>query len=268
VKAFYDKDGIELYHGLCLDVMAELEPASFDAVVADLPYGTTDAPWDSTIPLDALWREYRRLCKPRAAIVLTAREPFTSVLVMSNIANYRHKWVWNKGQTGNFTLAKFMPLQIEEDVIVFGFQPPNYYPQMRTGPARFKGGARTGAALWSGIKHGTSTYNDQYYPVNIIPLTNPREGKLHPTEKPLALMELLLLHYTLPGDRILDNTCGSGTTLRAAKNLRRRAVGIEMLEQYCQVTVKRLEPQFEAAIVAPDVALDDLPMFAPLGAAD
>lgn len=261
MEPFYSDNLTTLYHGDCLEVMAGLD-MQFDAVIADLPYGTTDAPWDSTLPLDVVWQHYRRLCKPRAAVVLTAREPFTSVLVMSNIKSYRHKWVWNKGQTGNFTLAKFMPLQIEEDVLVFGFQAPNYYPQMRTGKPRHKGGARIGAALWSGIKHGISTFNDQYYPVNIIPLTNPREGKLHPTEKPLALMELLIEHYTLPGDLVLDNTCGSGTTLRAAKNLKRRCVGIERELQYCDVARKRLAPEFEAAIVAPDVALDDLPLFA------
>ncbi len=262
MEAYYQSDSITLYHGDCLEVMPQLEAGAFDAVLADLPYGTTDAAWDSVIPLGELWTHYRRLCKPRAAIVLTAREPFTSVLVMSNIKSYRHKWVWDKRQTGNFTLAKYMPLQIDEDVVVFGFDAANYYPQMRTGVARYKGGASSGAALWSGIKHGTKTFNDQYYPTNIIPMTNPREGKLHPTEKPLALMELLLHHYTKPGDLILDNTSGSGTTLRACKNLGRACVGIERDLHYCEVTVKRLEPAFETALVDDDSDLSDLPMFA------
>jgi site-specific DNA-methyltransferase (adenine-specific) len=261
MRLFYQDDLTTLYHGDCLEIMPQLPTQSFDAIVADLPYGTTDAPWDSVLPLDLLWRYYQRLLKRKGAVVLTAREPFTSVLVMSSIANYRHKWVWDKGQTGNFALAKYMPLQIDEDVLVFGFQSPNYYPQMRIGKARYKGGARDGAALWSGIKQGVKKFNDEYYPTNIIPLTNPRLGKLHPTEKPLMLMELLLLHYTNEGDTILDNTAGSGTTLRAAKNLKRRSVGIELLEQYCQVAVKRLSPVFEEALVD-NSTLDDLPLFA------
>ena len=236
---YYDHNGITIFCGDCLEVMPDIPDRTIDAVLADLPYGTTDALWDSVIPLDKLWKAYKRVCRPRAAVVLNAREPFTSMLVTSNPKAYRHKWVWNKGQTGNFALAKYMPLQIDEDVLVFGFDAVDYYPQMRTGMARHKGGAREGAALWSGIKQGVSTHNDQYYPTNIISLTNLR-NKEHPTEKPIELLQYLICTYTKLGDLILDNTMGSGTTCLAARNTGRRFIGIEKDEGYYKVACERM----------------------------
>lgn len=246
ITPYYDDDGITLYQGDCLDIMPQLASQSINAVVCDLPYGTTDASWDSVIPLDALWREYKRLCKPNAAIVLNAREPFTSVLVTSNIKAYRHKWVWDKKQTGNFALAKYMPLQVDEDVIVFGLDTVNYYPEMRTGVYRNKGSYCGGEELISGIKKGIMNYNDQYYPTNILSIANLRD-KTHPTQKPTELLQYLIRTYTKPGDTILDNTCGSGTTLLAAKLEGRKCIGIERdtgkdgeCLGYCEYAVSRL----------------------------
>ena len=241
---YYDHDGITLYHGDCLDVMASLEATSFDAVIADVPFGSTDNPWDQIIPFAPMWSELKRLTRRRAAIVLFAREPFSSTLVVSNPNAYKHKWIWDKGLSGSFHLAKYQPLQVDEDIFVFGFGPVNYYPQMVNGKLRYKGG-HNGHPSMGGLRPIEKHLSDEYYPSNILRFTPVRKGSLHPTQKPLALMEYLVKTYTHEGDTVLDFTSGSGTTLRAAKNLNRYAVGIELHEPYCAATVKRLAPTFE-----------------------
>lgn len=230
-----------LIQGDCLEVMPTLEAGSVDLILCDLPYGTTDCKWDVVIPFEPLWACYRRIAKPNAAIVLTASQPFTSALVMSNVKNFKTSWVWNKKQSGGFATAKNHPLKITEDVLVFCFNTARYFPIMRTGVMRNKSGARPQNEVQSGLKPGHVTRNDQYYPTNIIEIINPRLGSVHPTQKPVALMEYLIKTYTNEGDTVLDNCMGSGTTGVAAKRSNRKFIGIEREPTYFKIAQDRIE---------------------------
>lgn len=227
-----------MYQGDCLEVMQDLEDGSIDMVMCDLPYGTTDCKWDTVIPFEPLWAEYKRICT--GAIVLTAAQPFTSALVMSNVKGYKTSWVWNKKQSGGFATAKYHPLKITEDVLVFGQTTGNYHPMMRTGVMRKKGGCTKSNEIQSGLKPGHVTENDQYYPTNIIEILSDRAGKVHPTQKPVALMEYLIKTYTNEGMTVLDNCMGSGTTGVACMNTNRRFIGIEQDSAYCAIAHKRI----------------------------
>jgi len=263
MQPYYADKGITIYHGDCLAVMPELDAGAFDAVICDPPYGTTACAWDSPIPFAPMWSCLKRLARARAAVVLFGSQPFTSALVMSNPDWYKYPWVWNKNNSAGFATAEYRPFIITEDISIFGNGAINYYPQMELrGTPRRKGWGGSASDAY-GIKPTLGEINNEYYPKNLIEISkrNQRED-LHPTQKPLALMEYLIRTYTNEGDLILDFTCGSGTTLRAAKNLKRRAVGIEQDRHYCDVTIKRLEPAFEAALIDDGASLDHLPMFA------
>lgn len=216
-----------LYQGDCLQIMPTL--ARVDAIITDLPYGTTACSWDEIIPFAPMWAEVKRILKPRGVFVTTAREPFTSKLVISNINWYKHKWVWDKAQSGSFQNAKFMPLQVEEDIIVFGDGSVNYYPIMSNGKTRKKGGQKNSSELFSGLRGGFSSTNNIYYPTNIIRFPNcaNKSDNVHPTQKPTALYRYLILTYTNPGDTVLDITAGSGTTGVACMETGRNFIGIE-----------------------------------------
>lgn len=229
---FYNED--------CFDAMKEIPNGVIDMILCDLPYGTTDCKWDALIPFDRLWAEYRRIAKPDAAIVLTAAQPFTSALVMSNARHFKTSWVWNKKQSGGFATAKYHPLKVTEDVLVFCFGTARYFPQMRTGVLRNKGGARPQNEIQSGLKPGHVTRNDQYYPTNIIEIVNPRIGSVHPTQKPVALFEYLIKTYTNENELVLDNTAGSGTTAIAAINTNRKWVCIEKETEYYDKAIDRI----------------------------
>lgn len=229
----------ELYNGDCLEILPKLNVQA-NMVFADLPYGTTSCKWDKVIDFDLLWSGIAHVAHTNAPLVFTAREPFTSLLVMSNIHHYKHKWVWNKKQSGSFQNAKYMPLQIEEDVIVFCYSRCNYYPQMRTGKMRKRGGANYTSRVTSGLTQGYENWGDQYYPTNIIDIINPRKNKLHPTQKPVELLEYLIKTYTKEGDLIIDPVMGSGTTGVACKNLGRDFIGIEKDKIYFEIAQKRI----------------------------
>jgi site-specific DNA-methyltransferase (adenine-specific) len=231
-----------IQQGDCLELMKNIPDKSIDMILCDLPYGTTACKWDSIIPFEPLWEQYKRIIKDGGAIVLTAREPFTSLLVTSNIKWYKHKWVWNKKQSGSFQNAKYMPLQIEEDIIVFAKGKVNYYPQMRKGKMRKRGGAKEKSrVVGSGLQDGYENYSDLYYPTNIIELANPRKNKLHPTQKPVALCEWLIKAYTNENDLVLDNCMGSGSTCVAAINTNRHYIGFELEPHYFEIAQKRIE---------------------------
>lgn len=230
--------------GNCLNILPQLPNKYFDMILCDLPYGTTQCKWDTIIPFEQLWKQYKRIVKDHGAIVLTAREPFTSLLVVSNIKNYKHKWVWNKKLSGSFQNAKFMPLQIEEDIIVFAAGRVNYYPQMRQGKMRKRGGAKKKSGVTgNGWRDGYENYSDMYYPVNIIEMVNTRKGRLHPTQKPIALFEYLIKTYTKEGDIILDHCIGSGTTAIAAMRANRRFFGCDISEEYVQLALERIKKE-------------------------
>lgn len=241
---------IQLYQGDCLEVMKNIPDKSVDLVLTDPPYGTTACKWDSIIPLEPMWKELKRITKDNSAIVLFGSQPFTSILVSSNIKNFAHQWVWNKRFAANFVQAKRQPLKDHEDVIVFSSngKQPNYYPQMlkRDVPIK-KGGNKQSKAIPIAVTDNSKTFGeslktyDEKHPTTTGLLFSVREGRgLHPTQKPVALMEYLIKTYSNEGDVVLDFALGSGTTGVAAKNLNRDFIGIEMDEGYFKIASSRI----------------------------
>lgn len=226
-----------LLNGDCLELMATLPDASVDMVMCDLPYGTTSCAWDSIIPFNNLWSEYRRIAKQNAAIVLTSAQPFTTALIASNMDEFKYCWYWNKSKVTGFANAKKQPLRHVEDVAVFYRKPPTYNPQglIAFGKTVNKGKSAGGGtvqgeqigngkgALRSGLDYVQEFTN---YPRQILEIAS--EGStIHPTQKPVALMEYLIRTYTNEGNVILDNIMGSGTTGVACMNSDRIFIGIE-----------------------------------------
>lgn len=235
----------QIYNMDCLEGMKLIPDKSIDMILCDLPYGTTNAKWDNIIPTEPMWKQYNRIIKNNGAIVLFGREPFTSILICSNIKNYKHKWIWNKKQSGSFANAKYMPLQIEEDIAVFcnNNKKVNYYPIMRNGKLRKKGGSKKQIETMSKfIKPDYYTYSDKYYPTNIIEFANCRNKKenKHPTQKPVDLCEYLINTYTKENEIVLDNCIGSGTTAIATLNTNRNFIGFELDKQYCEIANERI----------------------------
>jgi DNA modification methylase len=238
MKPYYDDgSGITLYHGDCREILPTLPKV--DLVLTDPPYGTTSCSWDVVIPFPEMWRGVDSvLVSRRTPVVLFASQPFTSALVMSRPEWFRYGWVWNKQIGGNPLLAKHQPLKVHEDVLVFSPEPHRYIPQMVTGKARYKGGGHSNLLNMEMSK----SWSDQYYPTSILDFSNAVRG-VHPTQKPVELIEHLTLTYSEAGEAVLDFSVGSGTTLVAAKRLGRRAVGIEIEERYCEIAAARLEAE-------------------------
>ena len=238
-----------LIQGDCIEVMQNLikQGVKVDAIITDPPYGTTACKWDSVIPFEPMWDCLHKLIKDNGAIILFGREPFTSKLITSNIKKYKHKWVWNKKQSGSWANAKYMPLQIEEDIICFANGRVNYYPIMRKGKMRKKGGSKKQPENMGKIKHTYYSYSDEYYPVNILEIPNcsNKKNNVHPTQKPISLMEYLVKTYTNEGDVVLDFTAGSFTTGVACQNTNRKFIGIELEEQYYEIGVQRMKENKE-----------------------
>lgn len=230
---------MKLLLGECLERMREIPSGSVDMVMADLPYGTTQNKWDSVIPLHPLWSEYKRICK--GAIVLTAADPFSSVLVSSQMLAWKQTLVWEKNCASNFLNAKRQHLQIHENVIVFSFGELPYFPQMREGKPytqKRSGKDDTGDCYGKVNKRTDTVNNGERYPQTILKFN--REVGLHPTQKPVALMEYLIRTYTNEGMTVLDNTMGSGTTGVACVNSNRNFIGIERDPGYFEIARKRI----------------------------
>lgn len=223
-----------------LEFLSYIPDQSIDMILCDLPYGTTACKWDIVIEPEKLWTEFMRVIKSSCAIVLFGREPFTSSIVYTNIKNYKHKWIWNKKQSGSYQNAKWMPLQIDEDIVVFGKGKVRYFPQMRIGKKRYKGGARKNTLCGKTLERGVGYYSDKYYPINIIDMYNPKINRFHPTEKPVKLCEYLIKTYTLEDDLVLDCCAGAFTTMVACKNINRRFIGCDINEEYCQIAEQRI----------------------------
>ena len=232
---------INLMQGDCLERMQEIPDGSINMVLTDPPYGTTACKWDTVIDLPQMWEQLKRITKPNGAIVMTASQPFTSALVMSNPRMFKYCWVWNKKQGGNPLNAKRQPLRVTEDIVVFNSG--GYIPQMRTGRMRKKGGINKQPETTGAVNLDYVSYSDQYYPTNILDFPNCANKKylVHPTQKPVALMEYLIRTYTNEGETVLDFTMGSGTTGVACKNLRRDFIGIELDQGYFDIAGKRIE---------------------------
>lgn len=250
MKPYYDKDGITIYNGDCLEVMKQFEDKSFDLVLTDPPYGTTACKWDTVIPFEPMWEQLKRVTKKNGAIVLFGSEPFSSALRMSNIKNYRYDWYWKK-QATLFQHSKNRPMQATENISVFseygwghksqmGDNRLVYYPQgvQDDKVKKFHGvqGQYVGARP---NQVGREYMAQTGFPNNVLEFARDKDST-HPTQKPIALMEYLIKTYTNEEETVLDFTMGSGTTLVAARKLGRRAVGIEISEKYCQIAVERL----------------------------
>jgi site-specific DNA-methyltransferase (adenine-specific) len=233
---------ITLMEGDCLRRMAEIPAGSVDMVLADLPYGVSNSPWDSVIPLAPLWDHYRRVLKPAGAVVLTACQPFTSMLVTSNPAMFRYDLVWDKVGTTGFANAKRMPLRRHESILVFYRKQPTYRPAMEVrGKPRNKGGSKGDKGVYR-IAHSAPSFNNTYYPTSIIAVSNAsKRGIVHPNQKPVQLLERLVCTYTDPDDTVLDNAMGSGSTGVACLNTGRRFIGIEGDPAYFAIARDRIE---------------------------
>lgn len=237
---------VELVHGDCLDVMKDIPSASIDMILADPPYGTTACKWDSAIPFEPMWRHLNRVIKSNGAIVLFGMQPFTSALIMSNIRMFKYAYVWEKTKPTGFLDAKTRPLNNYEDICVFYNKQPTYNPQMIETGRPFK------RKLVHTKRGNSECYNEQRdfetvktgerYPTRIIKFSSVHGGNsVHPTQKPVTLMEYLINTYTNAGETVLDFTMGSGTTGVACVNIGRNFVGIEKELKYFSIANERIE---------------------------
>jgi site-specific DNA-methyltransferase (adenine-specific) len=232
---------VKLYNEDCLNILPTIPDKSIDLILTDPPYGTTQCKWDIIIPFEKMWKELKRIIKDNNAIILFGNEPFSSALRMSNINNYKYDWKWNKKQCGNPLNAKKQPLKIYEDIMVFNKH--NYYPikEIR-GKLRKKGGLKKQPKHTGKVNLNFSTINNSYYPTSIIEISNAKKkGKVHPTQKPIALLEYLIKTYTNKNETVLDFTMGSGSTGVACKNLNRDFIGIEKDIKYFDIAKNRIE---------------------------
>jgi site-specific DNA-methyltransferase (adenine-specific) len=246
------KDVLTLLKGDCLERMKEIPDGSVDMVLTDPPYGTTSNKWDSVLPFDILWPEYLRVAKPNAAFVFTASQPFTSLLVLSQIKLFRHEWVWIKNRGSNFANTVREPFKEHESVLVFSRGKWTYNRQMqeRTGGGKDLIGKRQKRFTTSENYRQFTRVVESDLPELRVPSSwqkfNTEVGK-HPTQKPVALMEYLIKTYTNPNETILDNTMGSGTTGVAAMNLGRKFIGIELDDKYFAIAEERIKQAFDAS---------------------
>lgn len=235
-----------LIHGDCLEIMQDLTPASIDMVLCDLPYGQTARnPWDEVIPFAPLWEQYERVCKENAAIVLFAGGMFTARLVASNPAMWRYNLVWVKTHPTGFLNANRMPLRAHEDICVFYRRLPTYHPQKTFGHTRktsLVAHRKDPVETLNYREHGRRDYDsDERYPTSVLHFAkDSQKNALHPTQKPVALLEYLVKTYSNEGDTVLDNTMGSGSTGVACKNTGRNFIGIEQDEHFFEIAQRRV----------------------------
>jgi len=251
---------VDLRLGNCLEVMKTIPNGSIDAIITDPPYGTTACKWDSVIDFDLMWEQLNRIIKPNGAIVLFGSEPFSSALRMSNIKNYRYDWIWHKNMGGGFATAKKLPMKRHEIISIFYNKLPTYNPQFQeysdSTKKRFKDGQKVNRSKQllnstNQINNGLSFEGKQgielkrgKYPESVqffknVP--NANGVRLHPTQKPILLMEYLIKTYTNENETVLDFTMGSGSTMVACDNLNRNGIGIEMDANYFEIAKKRIE---------------------------
>jgi site-specific DNA-methyltransferase (adenine-specific) len=240
------QNNIKLMQGDCLERMKEIESGSVDMILTDPPYGTTACKWDSIIPLEPMWEQLKRIIKPNGAIVMTASQPFTSVLVSSNLKMFKYEWIWEKDGGSNFATVKYQPMKEHESILVFskGKTTYNQIKQERIGNRKGKETTTVDSGRSDSV-YGTQSGGKK---LKVSKLRCPRsiqrfnrERGLHPTQKPVSLMEYLIKTYTNEGETVLDFTCGSGSTGVAAKNLNRDFIGIELDGTYFNIAKDRIE---------------------------
>ncbi len=257
---------MKLIHGDCIEKMKEIPAGSVDMILTDPPYGTTACKWDSVIPFEPMWAELKRIIKPNGAIVLFGSEPFSSALRMSNIKQYKYDWYWEKDKAANWMFGNKMPLKTFETISVFYENQPTYNPQKTINP---KGTSKrhlykNPSKITENVKmvmgdswketsmdetknyHGKNYEPDKLLPRQSIYFSREQKGKVHPTQKPVALMEYLIKTYTNEGETVLDFTMGSGSTGVACVNTNRDFIGIELDEGYFTIACKRIkEAQYQ-----------------------
>lgn len=246
IKMFEEKP-YELYLGDCLEVMDRLieQGIKVDAIITDPPYGITACKWDSIIPLDEMWLRLNKLIKPNGAIVLFGAEPFSSALRMSNIKKYKYDWIWNKGRGSDFLNSKRKPLSCYENICVFYNKQPNYNPQfwystpynhglVKNSSNKIKCYGKTNDVI-------SKSEDGRRYPLNIININKINGNRYHSSQKPVDLMEYLIKTYTNENEIILDFTMGSGSTGVACLNINRKFIGIELEEEYFNISKERME---------------------------
>lgn len=231
---------IHLMQGDCLELMKGIPDGSVDMILCDLPYGTTRNKWDSMIPLDKLWNEYKRIIKNNGCIALFAQTPFDKVLGASNLNMLRYEWIWQKDNGTGFLNAKKMPMKIHENILVFYKSHPIYNPQMRTGFKPYMQMSGKGSSNYGEQVRVLTKNNGERYPVDVVQFMRDKH-KIHPTQKPVALLEYLIRTYTNEGETVLDNCMGSGSTGVACINTERNFIGIELDPVYFEVAKYRIE---------------------------
>lgn len=264
----------KIYNEECLEGMKKIEDKSIDMILCDLPYEVTALKWDKIIPLDELWEQYERVIKDNGAIVLTATQPFTSKLVMSNPKLFKYEWIWEKQKASNFMSAKYQPLKYHENVLVFGKGRVNYHPQKykvleieeimemnkkelmslmkfkdydRFGKVDRRKTINDSVVAKDDIVMKKGSINKRYkdseyrYPKSVLKINKEINGLIHPTQKPVALFEYLINTYTNENETVLDNCMGSGTTAIAAINTNRNFIGFELDEDYYNASLDRIE---------------------------
>lgn len=236
---------VKLLKGDCLELMNQVKDESIDLVLADLPYGVTANKWDSVIPLAPLFEQYQRIIKPHGAVLLFGMGKFGANLIVNAPKKmpYRYDWIWEKTFPHGFLLSHHMPLRAHENVYVFYKHLPTYNPQLRTGFEPYKEHRLPGSGhnydLPSGTGMSRQSKGDRF-PIDVIKFSNPNNKTVHPTQKPVDLLQYLIKTYTDEGMTVLDNTMGSGSTGVAAKKLNRNFIGMELDEKYFKIAEQRI----------------------------
>lgn len=247
---------VTLWHGDCLDLMSDIPDSSIDMILCDLPYGTTACKWDSVIPFEPLWAHYKRIIKPRGAVVLTGSQPFTSMLVMSNPDWFKYEWIWDKALATGFLDANRRPMRRHENVLVFSPEGGTTYNPIFTSGEPYAKSVRKLTQVY-GAFEVRSSQNDtgDRYPTSVLAISNANRNKNgHPTQKPVDLFEYLIRTYTNEGDTVLDNCSGSGTTGVAAIRCGRKAILIEKEREYFEIGCKRVAEEREKTALFADAS--------------
>ena len=233
---------IDLRHGDCLEIMKNIPDGSVDMIICDLPYGTTACKWDSIIPFEELWKGYCRIIKDDGAIILFGSEPFTSILICSQISLFRYDLIWDKQKGCDFLNANRKPLKSHENILVFYKKSPTYNKQYwySTPYKKINGNKKQSSVYHDSHDVDTESTDGKRNPLSI--LSFPRDGnRVHPTQKPVALLEYLIKTYTNEGETVLDNCMGSGSTGVACVNTNRRFIGIELDDKYFEIAKQRID---------------------------
>ena len=237
------EEKINLLHGDCLELMNDIPDKSVDMILCDLPYGVTQCKWDAIIPFDKLWEQYNRIIKNNGAVVLFGSEPFTSLLICSNLKNFKYNWIWQKNNTTGFINAKKQPLNDNETISVFYKKQCTYNPQMTVAEKTYKRGMakRSKSDCYGEEKDFVQIETGLRYPKRIQYFNNNHtREQLHPTQKPVELLEYLIKTYTNEDEVVLDNCMGSGSTGVACINTNRRFIGMEIEEKYFEIAKDRI----------------------------